>query len=655
MNPVLHSVRSAARSRSVTLWRTVAGFAAGGLRCRRIGRRSASGLRTPGLRGFFLPALFLETLCFGAVRVWSAGSPSCAEETQGWLRAAIPPPAPASGTVFDPRQQFTEASFDLVVIYRHTLGLDPADQALLARMQAAREAVRRSASALPGAAAFTSDEIQAASARLLRLRALEEMALRTGREADGLRDAAAADSLELGMAVALTPLHADELGARALVAGLRPSRAQRQVLHRDLYAMWRRHFFAPTPSKDGSFELLLFHLLAPRDERVVADARIRLPGSRWQATLHELADEIAAGRLAPFTADDPGRRLLLALRTLVREAMLPEWTLGTAERITVLDVVHEAPYGAAIAALDSLEEVSALLPSRSPAHEGTRAVRGSARPSTGDVHGDSLAIGTLRRALRELRGRFGSRLLARLGVRVSAAAEVVPGQQVAALWSLVSKRSQRFHAWRARIGTTILGAHDPPEEVAPESTYVFRSGYASIPRARPGVALGVHLGLRFALEGWGEVLVSDRAVVRVVAPVQATLDLAEGAVVRRGPVRVVVHVTSRSPVSVEGAFRVLATANWSIAPARVFGFRLRRPGQSVHQQLELSLPVDSSPGPYRLALRLEVDGNDAGTLSTTLVKPFEWVVIGPFREPPPGRLLAPERGVNLEKLYPGAV
>jgi hypothetical protein len=63
--------------------------------------------------------------------------------------------------------------------------------------------------------------------------------------------------------------------------------------------------------------------------------------------------------------------------------------------------------------------------------------------------------------------------------------------------------------------------------------------------------------------------------------------------------------------------------------------------------------VFSSPGPYDLALRVEVGGRDLGTLRTRLVKPIDWLLVGPFAHPAPGEALPPERGVNLDGRYDG--
>jgi hypothetical protein len=60
-----------------------------------------------------------------------------------------------------------------------------------------------------------------------------------------------------------------------------------------------------------------------------------------------------------------------------------------------------------------------------------------------------------------------------------------------------------------------------------------------------------------------------------------------------------------------------------------------------------------SPGPYDFAVRVVVDGNELGSIRVSMVKPIDWLVIGPFVPPVGGEPLAPERGVNLDGTHDG--
>jgi hypothetical protein len=190
--------------------------------------------------------------------------------------------------------------------------------------------------------------------------------------------------------------------------------------------------------------------------------------------------------------------------------------------------------------------------------------------------------------------------------------------------------------------------------IVPDSTVQVRSSFATMDGGVAGSQLLLEPTLRFAVEGQGEVEICEPLALRVVAPIQASLDVQDGAIIGRDPKTVAVTVTSRSPTVLQGSFEVVQSADWTVAPATAFRYELRRPGQTVRQTLEIDLPEYASPGPYALKVRLLADGNDQGTLRTLLVRPVEWVVIGPFARPAPGTLLPPENGVNFDRWVRGA-
>lgn len=113
-----------------------------------------------------------------------------------------------------------------------------------------------------------------------------------------------------------------------------------------------------------------------------------------------------------------------------------------------------------------------------------------------------------------------------------------------------------------------------------------------------------------------------------------------------------VELTNRESHVLEGSVRALATAAWEFTPAGEFRFRLP-PGETTRHQLAVALPAFSSPGTYDLGLRVRIGERDLGTLRTRLVKPMDWLVVGPFEHPAPGQALPPERGVNLDGTYDG--
>jgi hypothetical protein len=475
---------------------------------------------------------------------------------------------------------------------------------------------------------------------------LEEMCLRLSLEADGLRYAAQANQLSQDLRLHLEPLPANATTALALAAGIQPAQTQWDRLHPALYTLWRQLLFAPEDDGDGSSEFLLFHVLAARDGRVLDDINIRSARNGMDVSLQELVRLHQEGRVGLFVADDTARRLLLAIGQLSRNSRVHAGANGLAQRLSWMDSNTSADYSTAISTLDSLQLVVD--------NAGNRAAwRGSAQSLHEPV---DLPLEVANKSIQQLRHRFGARLLTNQGMHWVAdldPEELVPGQQVATWWHISSTRLHNFHAWRGAVLGQPVSFPSAPAVILPDTTILLRSSFATLDRGHAGTMTLLEPTIRFALEGFGEVEISDPLAARIVAPIQASLDVLDGAVIGRDVKRVAITVTSRSPAILDGTFQLLQSADWTVSPATSFTYQLRRPGQTVRQTLEIQLPTYASPGPYRLNVRLVAAGQEQGTLRTTLIKPIEWVVIGPFAPPPSGSLLAPERGVNFDRWYTG--
>ncbi len=134
--------------------------------------------------------------------------------------------------------------------------------------------------------------------------------------------------------------------------------------------------------------------------------------------------------------------------------------------------------------------------------------------------------------------------------------------------------------------------------------------------------------------------------VRVVLFQQPTL-------LRGIPARVLVRVCNAGEQPQRGKLHVLSTAAWQVRPLRHLAFDLTATGDTTSTVFELVLPEHASPGPYDFVLRVEVAGNEIGTLRTRFFRPVEWISIGPFAPPAAAQLLPPERGINLEQEFAG--
>lgn len=137
-----------------------------------------------------------------------------------------------------------------------------------------------------------------------------------------------------------------------------------------------------------------------------------------------------------------------------------------------------------------------------------------------------------------------------------------------------------------------------------------------------------------------------------LGPLHTSLTLVDGRLLRSGRRQIALELFNRAEIPVRGAFRVLTTAAWQITPATQFEFQLDV-GERLVQEFHASLPPYVGPGAYDFVVRVWHDDLELGSIRTSLVKPLDWVVVGPFAAPEAGRALEPERGVNLDTVYEG--
>lgn len=139
---------------------------------------------------------------------------------------------------------------------------------------------------------------------------------------------------------------------------------------------------------------------------------------------------------------------------------------------------------------------------------------------------------------------------------------------------------------------------------------------------------------------------SERFIQARLGPLDASLTLIDGRLLRTGRRHIQLELTNASQAQVAGDFRVLKTAAWQITPSTPFHFELDA-GEKLIQEFQASLPMYVGPGLYDFAVRVAAGGHPLGSIRASLVKPIDWLVIGPFPPPEIGTQLAPERGVNL--------
>ena len=298
------------------------------------------------LRETFILWVAIVSVCFHLAVPVCAGA--------AWLRTPqlAPRPPQVGQHAWDLEQQRMEAVWDVVHIYRHSLALPGALEAMEGRLSTTSDALRALGAQ---ATAASIEDAQLVAITVLRHRALEEMCLRLAHDKEGLRHAAAADSLAEQLRLLLEPMPATPTTAQALAAGVPVSRAQWERLHPALYTLWRQFLFAPEGNSNGNFEFLLFHVLAGRDGRVFDDVAARAASNPAIASLQELIQLNRQGRVGLFSADDAARRLLLGVRQLARENRIGSDAVQVGDRLSWMDIDASTPYPSAIATLDTLQ------------------------------------------------------------------------------------------------------------------------------------------------------------------------------------------------------------------------------------------------------------------------------------------------------------
>jgi hypothetical protein len=568
--------------------------------------------------------------------------------------AALPAVAAGAG----PLDASSAAAIDLVHLYRLQSGAPADTAAALRRLERGLAALR-----LPGApgaldAGFVDAPPAGETELLLRLRMLEALADGVQQVHPGLECAWRADSLALALAPLAAELLPDTSAVVPLAAGLRPDRGSTRTLVASMRDLASRTSAAGTPAVDGVRAFWLAQVNA-----TAGGAAIPLAGEPndggWVSAGETLRRSIQEGQRLPILADDPGRRLRLGVRALCTDGVIPVRALELARVAGGPIIIDPAAYARERACLDSLALLldnglarnQAILGSR---HDYYRRPGQSAPTLSPRL--EAAARDVCRTAMQALQSRWGERVARAAGIELLAEpepVEVVPGQTARIVWSVAATESVHVEEIRARFGSDTLAVRPVRLRLPPGETSSLRSRYAALPAIPVGGRVSTEARLQFTLPGWGPVETSERVVLRVVAPVQASLLPVDDPLVHGNTKSVEFYVTSRAPHPISGIVRVLPTTDWSVLPAQNFRYELRRPGQSARQRIDLALPAAASPGNYELAVRLEVEGQPVGLLRTRLVKPMQWVTVGPFTPPATGRRLPPENGVSIGTRYAG--
>ncbi len=550
------------------------------------------------------------------------------------------------------------AASDLLLLYADVLQGGVTHAALAAALERGKARVERlRLRANRDADPLLESSIEDSAALLLQLRVLEAIAARLGATEVGLAHAVAADSLAAALTDQQEEMGPDDASLAILAAGIHPNRAARSDVDAMIAAAWTAAITAP--AADPAQRFWLFHLAVERDAQLAGAIAAGPRRDACDAALATIAAAVVAGRIELFAADDPARRLLLAVRAL-REDGAVSSQLETRVRILASPfVASPETFRQRSARLDSVVTAfESSAPQRESIHGSRRDFyrRSGETAPLSDPRSGERARSLARTALAEMRAAFSDAALGAIGLHAAAdldPVELVPGQSVAAIWSLHSVGAVHASVCEARVRDIASPATPALLSIDTSEPLVVRTGFVPGATPAPGGRLGIPLVLQLDVPGWGAVTVTDRGVARIVAPVQATLIPADGPLWSADAKAFDIVVTSRAPHPIAGGVSVLGTADWTVSPSRAFRFLLRRPGQSARQRVVFTLPRVASPGPYDIAIRLDADTAAVGTLRAHLIKPVQWAAAGPFAAPARNATLPPEKGVTLQSHFNG--
>ncbi|HEU4364019.1 MAG TPA: isoamylase early set domain-containing protein [Candidatus Krumholzibacteria bacterium] len=285
--------------------------------------------------------------------------------------------------------------------------------------------------------------------------------------------------------------------------------------------------------------------------------------------------------------------------------------------------------------------------------EDRRAYQGADATSAAHRLTDDVLVAARRAENRVFEMRYGS-----AGVRVTTAlssSNLVEGDEVLLRWELTSRgRALELKS----LQTGVLGEALAP--VAGAALAIAPGGeplrFSARHVVRPGVRALRTVVFMIAVEdgGGGRGRYFAERSVFVRPPIAVTAKFPRGRIIqgKSVPIELSLARSSRTPPS--------AQYFW-FSPS---GLRLVEGNQgSIHfpatdaatATLNVEVPSPCRPGVFPFTLKFFSSDRDAGTISATLFKPYQWTALGPFpAKSGLGGKLPPESGVGLLQSYAGA-
>ncbi|HET6462586.1 MAG TPA: hypothetical protein VFH33_02200 [Candidatus Krumholzibacteria bacterium] len=144
----------------------------------------------------------------------------------------------------------------------------------------------------------------------------------------------------------------------------------------------------------------------------------------------------------------------------------------------------------------------------------------------------------------------------------------------------------------------------------------------------------------------------DRSVF-LNTPASVAARFPQGRTIRASSIPVQLTVHRHSNLSSDAKYYWFSPAGLRLAEGNQ-GLVHFGASDSATVTLHVEVPSPCRPGLFPFTLKFFSGDRDAGTIASSLFKPYQWTYVGPF--PPDGglaRVLPPEQGVNLLTRYPG--
>ena len=136
-------------------------------------------------------------------------------------------------------------------------------------------------------------------------------------------------------------------------------------------------------------------------------------------------------------------------------------------------------------------------------------------------------------------------------------------------------------------------------------------------------------------------------------PVTVTARFPQGRTIRASTIPVHVSVQRHSNLSADARYYWFSPSGLRVAEGNT-GLVHLGVSDSAAVTLHVEIPSPCRPGLFPFTLKFFAGEREAGTIASSLFKPYQWTYVGPFpRDGGLAHVLPPEQGVNLLQSYPG--